>query len=56
MDNAAPWLWTSAICCVIPAAMLTLGVMIGRHGSPIKLNRGWLNRSKKTPSKYSEPD
>jgi len=42
MRDIVPLLLLVLNCCVGPIAVFSLGIFIGRHGSPITLNRGWL--------------
>lgn len=43
MRDIVPLLIIVLNCCVGPIFIFSLGVFVGRHGSPIQINKSWRN-------------
>jgi hypothetical protein len=37
MDNVLPFLYVFGLCCIGPVLIFSIGVYIGRHGMPIRI-------------------
>jgi hypothetical protein len=54
MDSLWPFLFLSGICCVVPAGSFTMGLLIGRRGSPLHIKFGWKANKSKEPQEKEE--
>jgi hypothetical protein len=43
MRDIVPLLLVLVNCCIGPIIVFSLGVLVGRHGSPIQINTAWRN-------------
>lgn len=39
--DVSPWIMLIAICCLWPSLLFGLGLLIGRRGLPIHIERRW---------------
>lgn len=53
MRDIMPLLIIVVNCCVGPLIIFSLGVLVGRHGPPIVLNKDWLSRNNRTRQQES---